>query len=456
MSPLSPNRVVSVVGRRLLFVLIILFSVTADAAARFVVADSLTRSPLANASVFDSSGKFIGTGNSAGIVSCASETDYPLTIRYMGFHEKLVPRATADTVFLRENISELPEVVVEAKQKKMLHILAYVREYSTLATYTDTVSMFREKMVDFMLPSAPGTSVKGWRVPRVLNSKSYYHFTNADGLDSVSDRCSHHFSWADWIGIPPTTAIPQSLVGIDRGTDTIHGKYSAAEIWSRNGDRMSIDVDVIADTISRRWVPNLSSFFKNDNVDFERFGLRFNYGDVVSDKIGALDLTGYSFNIESRGRGHSMFQFHRYDRPFFVTTYTEVYILDKEYISVKEAKKWQNRKFDSDDIAIYEPMEAPGLQASVLALIDRVNNIDSDHVRMSLAPDYRLKSRHVVKRNFHIGQRALFVLKQVTGITYFKSHKNFNRRWKQFTREQINRNIQHRDSITADDKTPEE
>ncbi|MCM1356686.1 MAG: carboxypeptidase-like regulatory domain-containing protein [Staphylococcus sp.] len=455
MYPLSPDSVGSAAGRRLFYVLIILFSIIPDAAARFVVADSLTRSPLANASVFDSKGKFIGTGNIAGVVSCASETDYPLTIRYMGFHERLVPEVTADTVFLRENISELPEVVVEAKQKKMLHILAYVREYSTLATYTDTVAMFREKMVDFMLPSAPGTSVKGWRLPRVLNSKSYYHFTNADGLDSVSDRCNHHFSWTDWIGIPPVAAIPQSLVGIVSGMDTIHGKYSAAEIWYRNGDRMSIDVDVIADTISRRWAPNASSFFKNDNVSFERFGLRFNYGDVVSDRIGALDLTGYSFNIESRGRGHGMFQFHRYDRPFFVTTYTEVYILDKEYISVKEAKKWQNRKFDSDAIAIYEPMEAPELQPSVLALIDRVKGIDSDHVRLSLAPDYRLKSRNVVKRNFHIGRRALFVLKQVTGITYFKSHKNFNRRWKQFTREQINRNIQHKDSIRTEDKMQE-
>lgn len=36
-----------------------------------------------------------------------------------------------DTIFLYERVSELPEVVVESNRQRMLHILAYVREYST-------------------------------------------------------------------------------------------------------------------------------------------------------------------------------------------------------------------------------------------------------------------------------------------------------------------------------------
>lgn len=50
------------------------------------------------------------------------------------------------------------------------------------------------------------------------------------------------------------------------------------------------------------------------------------------------DLTGYSFNIESRGRGHDMFRFNNIDEPFFVTTYGEVYMIDKEYITVKRQR----------------------------------------------------------------------------------------------------------------------
>ena len=105
----------------------------------FVVADSLTRKPLESASVFDRSGKFICTSRGGGRVSEATAVDCPLTIRFMGFHEATVPDMNVDTVFLRENIMELPEFVVESRQKKVLHVLAYVREYSTLSTYTDTV-----------------------------------------------------------------------------------------------------------------------------------------------------------------------------------------------------------------------------------------------------------------------------------------------------------------------------
>lgn len=350
----------------------------------------------------------------------------------MGYNEITVPYESMDTIFLKENISELPEVIVEAKQKMFLHILAYVREYSTLSSYTDTITMFREKMVDFMLPNDDKSRFKGWRNPRVLNSRSYYHFTNAFGLDSVSDRCNQHFTWSDWIGIFPKAHVPDKIMGVENGVDTVFGKYSPTEIWLKNAGRLTLDIDVLADTTSRKWVPNISSFFKKDGTDFERFRIKLNYNNFLETEIGPVNLSGYSFNIESRGRGRGMFMFGHYDQPFFVTTYTEVYILDREFISFKEAKQWDKRKFLADEIEIFEPMEAPELHHSILAIIDRVNRIDSDQVRLSLEPDYRLMSRNVSKRNFGIGYRALSMLKQLTGISYYKSHKNFNRRWNEF------------------------
>ncbi len=397
-----------------------------------VVADSITRCPLPNASVFNKTGTFIGTGKSNGNITCAAPSDYPITIRYMGYNEITVPYESMDTIFLKENISELPEVIVEAKQKMFLHILAYVREYSTLLSYTDTITMFREKMVDFMLPNDDKSRFKGWRNPRVLNSRSYYHFTNAFGLDSVSDRCNQHFTWSDWIGIFPKAHVPDKIMGVENGVDTVFGKYSPTEIWLKNAGRLTLDIDVLADTTRRKWVPNISSFFKKDGTDFERFRIKLNYNNFLETEIGPVNLSGYSFNIESRGRGRGMFMFGHYDQPFFVTTYTEVYILDREFISLKEAKQWDKRKFLADEIEIFEPMEAPELHHSILAIIDRVNRIDSDQVRLSLEPDYRLMSRNVSKRNFGIGYRALSMLKQLTGISYYKSHKNFNRRWNEF------------------------
>lgn len=407
-----------------------------------VVADSLTRQPLAGASIFDHGGRFIGVSTKNGNILCATHTDYPLTVRYMGYHEGTVAKPGADTLFLPENVAELPEVVVDAKQRKMLHILAYAREYSTLSGYTDTVTMFREKMVDFMLPADAKTRFRGWRYPRVLKSRSYYRFTDAYGLDSVSDRCNNHFTWSDWIGIFPTMEIPARLVRLQSGTDTIYGRYSPAEIWRKGDDRVSLDVNVLADTASRRWVPNISLFFKNGDTDFEQFHLRMNYGNVTGGELTPLDLTGYSFNIESRGRGHGMFMFNRHDEPFFVTTYTEVYILDKEFITVKEAKKWGDRKFNTDAVEIFEPLDAPGLQPSTLALIERVNSIDADRVRLSLEPDRRLIGRNINKNNFSFGNRFLSMLKDLTGISSYKSRKNADRNWNQFRDSRRKRNRQ--------------
>lgn len=413
-----------------IFILLILPLVNiAGQSRRMVVADSASCAPLPGATVFDRNGTALGMSDSRGRLPAIARYSYPLTIRYLGFSEKAVAaQETPDTIFLAETASELPEVVVESPRHRVLHILAYVREYSTLTTYTDTVFLFREKMTDYML--APDSKIKfrGWSSPRILASRSYYRFTNTDGLDSVSDAGNHHFSWSDWVGAPPTAKLPAALVAADCATDTVGGLYCPAEIWSKNNSRVIADIDVLADTTSRKWVPNLSGFF-HSGLDFEQFRVRFNYDDVAGDSVAAADLTGYSFNIESRGRAREMFRFNHVDQPIFVNTYAEVYVLDKEYITVKEARKWERHKFDPDEVEIYEAPEAPPLQQSVYDLVARVEEVDKARVRLHAAPDRRLMGRHNGNRNFRLGQRALLMLKQATGISAYKSRRNFNRRW---------------------------
>ena len=188
-------------------------------------------------------------------------------------------------------------------------MLAYVREYSTLTTYTDTVFLFREKMVDYMLP-ASGSKFKGWSKPRVITSKSYYQFKDSRGLDSVSDVSNHHFSWSDWIGIVSTVTIPETLRTVENGSDTIKGKYSPTEIWVKKKDSVNVSVNVMADTASRKWVRDLSGFFKKE-LNFESFSIDFRYENVLGDFVSPLDLTSYSFKIASEGRGHEMYRFNK-------------------------------------------------------------------------------------------------------------------------------------------------
>lgn len=424
----------------ILFAFVISLLFTQAEAKRTVVADSITRQPLPGASVFGSRGNAIGIVDMNGKLPFIAAESYPITIRYLGFKEKTVDGLTIpDTVFLQENPAELPELIVETRRQKVLHMLAYVREYSSLTTYGDTVFLFREKMVDFMLPSDKKSSFKGWRNPRILTGKSYYRFTDSHGLDSVSDTGTYHFSWSDWMGIPPSFPLPLNINKSGFSTDTIHGKYRPSEIWNRSDSRVSADVNVLADTGARRWTPFLSGFF-NKEIDFENVHLLFNYDNVIGDSVSASDLTSFSFNIDSTGRGHSMFRFNSKEEPYFVNTYGEVYILDKEYISVKDAKNWEKQGFDDEGLDIIEPPEAPELPESVRSLMARVDCLDSDEIRLGRTPDTRLMSRNSGKKGRDIGSRALSLLKQATGVTLYKSHKNRKRNWKRFKDEQLLRN----------------
>lgn len=331
----------------------------------------------------------------------------------------------------KQTVTNLPEVLVKSHKNTMLHMLGYVREYSTLSSYTDTVFLFREKMVDFMMPSDPKMHYKGWASPRVIKSQSYYRFTDHHGLDSVSDESNFHFSWSDWLGIIPPERMPAPLRKVENGVDTLHGKYSPAEIWSKKGERVSVDINVLADTVARKWAPNVSLFFRR-NTEFDDFKVQFNYDNVLSSVLYPLDLTSYSFDIDSRERGHTMFRFGRPGEPCFTTTHAEVYILDREFVSVKEAKKWEKHDFNEDEMDIFIPAEAPPLSPDILALMERVDKIDKGGVRLTLAPDERLGSIDGPNANYLFGNRLLLFLKEVTGIGRLLGKRNVEKKWKEF------------------------
>ncbi|MDE6397567.1 MAG: hypothetical protein K2K84_09875, partial [Muribaculaceae bacterium] len=272
--------------------------------------------------------------------------------------------------------------------------------------------------------------------PRVLSSRSYYRFTDINCLDSVSDRCSHHFSWADWVGIVPATDVPAGLRSVASGSHTDRGKYSPAVVWTKEDGQMTLDIDVLADTIGRRWVPNLGTFFRK-NTDFERFRLNLNYDGVVDRLVSPVDMTGYSFYIESNGRGRGVYVFDRLNVPYSVSTYAEVYLTDKEYITSSEAKKWEKNRDKADIATIYEAPDAPELDPDILSLIARVNAVDRNEIRSNLEPNKLLKGRRVVKLNF--GQAVLQRIKSMFGIDHLNAERKWRRSWNNFRRDRLTR-----------------
>ena len=365
------------------------------AAHAAVVVDSLSGTPLSRASVLDKRGNVVGACSDHGVLPKFDKSAYPLTVSYIGYSPEMVDYPPPDTVRLCEREYSLPEVVVDSRKHSVLHLVAYVREYSTLSTDYDTVQLFREKTVDFMIPAKKVKHYKGWLTPRVLASESYYRFTNTEGLDSVSSHFRQHFSWSDWVGLLPELPVPQRLLDTAEAVDTVMGRYSPATVWQRSGDDISLDIDVLATPDNRRWVPQFDDFAARD-VEFAKFNLKYRFSNVVSDAIFPSDITRISFSIESVGRGRNMRRIFHTTDPVRVDTYAELYVTEREYLTVGEAKKSEKNPLQGGAIGIHAPAEAPELQHSIRSLIARVDGIDYDALKLAEEADRLFRG----KKNF--------------------------------------------------------
>ena len=357
--------------------------------ARGVVVDSISGEPLSMASVFNCRGNIVGLTGDSGLLPTVVDDDYPLTVRYMGYESATVCAHNTDTVRMREMTFELPELAVDAGKRTVLYMSGYVREYSTLTTYTDTVVMFREKSVDFMVPGKNEKRYKGWQNQRILSSRSFYRMSNIYGLDSVSDRFGRHFSWGDWIGVVKNVSIPMALREDSIAADTVMGKYSPATIWRRSGDKITLNINVLADTVNRRWLKDLWAF-NNNRTEFTALTLKYTFDNVSQTELLADNLSSISFNIESCGRGPSLSNVFDKDEPFFVSTYVEMYIVDRRFVTVKEARRLEKSFKMADNIEIKAPDEAPPIQPAIREIVERVESIDHESRHTGLKVDKRI------------------------------------------------------------------
>lgn len=402
-----------------------------------VVADRVSRLPLVKASILDKNGKALGLTDKNGRFTYQKD-QIPLIVRYLGYKDGVFSDDKRDTLFLERSITELPEFTVISKKNYILHLLAFEREYSTLSTMTDTVFLFREKLVDFMINPYPKGKFRGWSTPRVIKSRSYYRFTNNQGLDSVSDKCNNHFSWSDWIGIPKMPKIPHKISSKEVMSETIMGRYSPAQVWSSNDSATIVNINLLADSNGLDYYPAIKHVVK-DNLDFDKFKIELKFCGTLCDTLNPVDLESCIFQINSVGRGHEMFQFHKVNETFDVVTLGELYFIDREYISLKEAKEWERVNLTQNEFDFMLPQNLSELPSDVLDLIDRVNNVDHISVRTNLPTNQNLKGG-LKARPQNIGQRALTLLKDLVGITSVKARRNFNKKWSDFKKERLKKN----------------
>lgn len=390
--------------------MLILFGQHMHGSTGTVVVDSITGEPLVGAYILDRNSRVVGVTSHDGKLPQLAADKFPVTVRFMGYAPVTVEHTVDGIIRMHEVMSQLPEVIVESRKNQVLHLIGYMREYSLLTTYSDTVFLFREKMVDFMLPDEKVKRFKGWTDPRLLRSKSYYHLRDALGVDTVSDNFPQHFSWSDWIGITKRLELPQGFEDLTAGTDTVKSRYGNAMVWRKSDERVYVDIDVLADSANYRFVPSLAGYITSD-MDFRRLNLRYIFDDVYTGRVSAANLTSMSFSIESNGRGRNMRHTLGSSGAPYVETYAEMYIIDKKYISVKEAHQWERRALAYSDIDMYRGDELPPLPPYITNLIARVEHIDHDTIRVAIEPNRRMVSQLIrPKRGFIYRLKSLFGL----------------------------------------------
>lgn len=311
-----------------------------------------------------------------------------------------------------DKVNELKELVVDGRKHQVLHLTGYVREYSMLATFTDTIFLFREKAVDFMFPSTGERRFPGWTRPRVLASRSCYRFSGATVRDSVSDRCDRHFSWSDWVGMVPYARVPGVLRPEGISTDTLYGKFGAVTIWNRDNDRIAVRADVLSDSINRRWVPGFTSFLRSD-ADFTDFYVEYLFDGVTQDEILPENIRNMTYEIRADGFSRDIHRIERRTSPLFMETVAELYVTGRERLSIKEARKSQKRPPLDIDIAQIVPDDAPPLEPEIVDLISRVHNIEADSLRLQAEPDYKL---YYERPKWPLKHQILSRLRQMIGI----------------------------------------
>lgn len=306
----------------------------------------------------------------------------------------LAVAAAAGGAMTARETRNLPEVVVKSRDRQVLHLLGYVREYSSAASEYDTVTLFREKMVDFMIPSKKVSGFKGWNYPRVLAVRSCYRFSNFEGLDSVSDRFRHHFSWSDWVGICRDLEVPGRILDYSERevSDTVFGRFSPSSVWRRTGDDLYVDIDVLSDTLNRRLVPELVSFMR-EGTEFTCLDIGYEFSSANGSSALPDDLMKFTFDIVSNGMGRGFQRIFQTKDPIVIRTYATVYIIDREYITKSEAKKWEKNPPRGEDLGICVPPEAPALDPATKRLVDRVEAIDISAIRLGEEPDPRLVAK---------------------------------------------------------------
>lgn len=355
-----------------MFVAAMLLSIV-SVGAQVRVVDATNQTPISAASVFDAVGNMVGFTWGDGTLSDIPVTEYPLTVRCMGYEPITIDRAEDKAWPMNPIAYELEEVVIVPVKRNVLKQIFYVREYFSMSSQKDTMTIFKEHMADRFVPTSKDAKFGGDASLRILATRDYARFKFSE-KDSVV--CESEKPFPSMLPIfdleEEEVKAPESFL-TSTSTNKIHeeqGKSGPVSIYKQNDQTFTEIIDILAIKKSHTWSPwplKLLGYTMEAKQFYYHQTYRVNDKGVYYPK----DFLEGSFVMEADGRGKNFRKILDSDKPIMIRTMIELYVVDREYLSKEEAK--DEYKHKPTNVSFQIPSTIPGLNKATQDLIDRAH-----------------------------------------------------------------------------------
>lgn len=341
------------------------------ACAQERVIDATDHSPVAAASIFDATGNMVGVTLSDGCITEIPKTAYPITIRSIGY-EQLVIEQQEDRAWLMMPIAyELEEFVVVPVERNILKQTFYVREYFSMATVNDTITIFLEHMANRFIPVTEDAKFSGSSSLRILKSRSYSRYKVADkdsfAIDSKPQFPSmvtiHELS-AEEITAPESFKAPKNTGKLYEKA----GKSGMSLIQKQNAHTFITTEDILAETKEHRisfWPLKIFGLTIKAYQLYNTHTYCVNADGIYRPK----DLIEAGSVMEADGGGKLLRKLFKSEEPVVIRSMIEAYATGREYLTKDEAKKEYKNKPGNVDFEI--PTTVPPLTDATRQLVER-------------------------------------------------------------------------------------
>ena len=355
---------------RHLIIVMICLSLSVSAYSQQRVIDATDSIPVSAASIFDFDGNVVGYTMADGIFSEIPETAYPITIRCLGY-EPLTIAEPKDTVWqMKQCFYDMPELVIVPGDRNVMKQILYIRNYFSLCNEIDTVTHFVEEMAYRYVPATEDAKIDVGSQIHSARCRSFSQHKVGD-LDSVAyEENSKSFFMTSTLTKLSSKEIlvHESLKNDSTGYYEKKGKAGLALVQRLSNGVFTFKEDLLADkkkhTLSP-WPLKILGFTMEINQFYTTNAFSIN----EDGKYYPKDLLEAGFMMEGEGRGKYIRMALDSKTPVAVRAMTEIYVVDREFLTQEEAKEEMEKKDCKLDFMI--PSNVPALNEATSRLVER-------------------------------------------------------------------------------------